>query len=382
MSSWRKLIIERVQLYDPTTETYNDVYDIATDPAIVADPTLDKTLVDYSFPTPTFDVVGCQCTNVLLSASLRVEYSPTGLLENVFVAVVIGPVAAVLDTTSTPATCSSLSPVKVRQDWSALHVLAATIPPPLTPPPAPYERLANGMLFQRIRSGNPGYLPHRPVLAGTIATGTGAGGETGDVIQQAYAGLPLLAFSPSRECVNLPVAGAPIVPAPVPTFSLRDVHVARAAFGEVSTATCFYSTDLTQFAAWCSAARSTAPYLELPSSVTHLGVWGNSTAQNPRDWIKITADAWPVTGGVVVSDATTGYSTVCRGLVSAVAVDVYTADYGSHTNPQKAVVAANVKYIAGDVPFQTLDPVAGTGRVILSSSIKYVRKECESYAVV
>jgi len=196
------------------------------------------------------------------------------------------------------------------------------------------------------RSGNPGYVTGKPILAG-LSTAD-ASGTT--VIEQLLDGLTLPNMADSKGfCRVCPSGSGSAWPSSCTTdpggserFDERER--VQVLFNEDIRLGCQLSLTRSQLASFC-AAGSLHPFLRYPDSL-RLGIWGNSDPSNYLDWVPnnpnqqqladspgnpSTSQAWDPRGN-------------CSNVVNSLNFEILTADEGSLRNPQQKIIGARVVY--------------------------------------
>lgn len=302
-----------------------------------------------SMPVPTYTPGSCQCQNAV--AGVRERYRPAARLSTDCVVRQIaytftynqaGQItqasAAVTVSTVTPSsTCSSgdASGAIVQQySTSFTRVTSSSRSAPqrsarLTPTRPQSWTSATG----RAKSGNPGYIVGKPVLAGQLQTIS----ASQQAISQQISGLTLVGTPPSSS------SGRPAVRSTPRTgrsangqCSLADADRIVVGFGESLHSTCAITLTSAQLAARC-ASRGVLDYLATLAPL-YVGRWGSSTYTNVDDWIQVDL------GAPATSYTWSASQLSCTGIVSAMHVEFLTADVGSVLNPQTKIVSARVVY--------------------------------------
>lgn len=193
----------------------------------------------------------------------------------------------------------------VEQSWSVSFTSTAAVT----------RSSSAGNLVNRTRSGNPGYLFGRPVLAGFQSTS----GSSSAITMQ-YPGLSLAAVTVSGLC----------------TDAMADVTVQ---FGVDLRAGCSLSLTRGELEDMCSGGGS---YISggIPTffnvSNTYVGVFGNADPLDVSQWLSLDTS---LTSATYLWDDTAG---VCYNLITSINYRFLTADVGKSNNPQKKIIAAQV----------------------------------------
>lgn len=300
-------------------------------------PTTNSSL--FAFPTPTFNPADCTCSNALTSVHYHISYTTGGYVNVSLVDVTLGVVSAAASP-STPGTC--LSELTYPQSWTSsfaeasgftnymLNVVSpsSTAAPSSTSSPSLSSSIpATGV--RRSRSGAPGYRTGLPVLAGNVTlvnvTGDATTTELTPAIVQSVAGLTAMTKTALGAC--LPSSNVP--------STNEYTHVIE--FGLDTIFSCTLSLSLADLTSICSSVASTSTYLQ-PQS-TYVGTWGNSSYMTIADWTAIDLASFPTSAPIFSPSART-----CSDIVDTLEFTFATADFGSRSNPQRAIVAASTAY--------------------------------------
>jgi hypothetical protein len=172
-----------------------------------------------------------------------------------------------------------------------------------------------GNLMNRTRSGNPGYLTGKPVLAGYKRTQ-----GSSKAISALYPGLTVMGPSKSGSCLD-PLGEAVV------------------GFGVDVRSGCTLSLSRAQLASMCSGSGlyMTGDY---PSffrmNVSHVGIFGNADPLDMSQWLALEKTTGTPT---YTWDAALG---ICYGFYAAIHYRFLVADVGAQGNPQKKIIAAQV----------------------------------------
>ena len=200
---------------------------------------------------------------------------------------------------------------------------AVTSGPTAAPTTAPTLTLAPTLSPSRPdeplpRSGNPGYRPGFPLLAGSLATN-----GTSNAINRYVDGLVILGHESetSDYCASSPDATG------------RSGQAVR--FGRDTLVGCKLSLTLAQLSSLCTAGL--ASYLA--STAAYVAQWGNTSHLNTGEWKAVSFDSYSTSSAAWDSNTKS-----CTGIGSKVNWQFLTKRSGSLINPQNEVLAARVKY--------------------------------------
>lgn len=175
---------------------------------------------------------------------------------------------------------------------------------------------AAGNLMDRSRSGNPGYLYGLPLLAG-LSSSDG----TASVIRAQQPGLGLPAVTLTGDCGD----------------DMTDLVVR---FGVDVRAGCSLTLTRSELEAMCAGGGS---YMvgDIPSffnvTTTHVGIFGNADPLDVTQWLPIDTS---LTSATYLWDDKTG---TCSNLITSVNYRFLVAEVGKANNPQKKIIAAQVR---------------------------------------
>ncbi|CEO96890.1 Tectonic domain-containing protein [Plasmodiophora brassicae] len=270
-----------------------------------------------SMPVPTYTPGSCQCQNAVAGIAYTFTYNQAGQITQASAAVTVS-------TVTPSSTCSSGDASgAIVQQYSTSFTRSWTS--------------ATG----RAKSGNPGYIVGKPVLAGQLQTIS----ASQQAISQQISGLTLVGRSANGQC------------------SLADADRIVVGFGESLHSTCAITLTSAQLAARC-ASRGVLDYLATLAPL-YVGRWGSSTYTNVDDWIQVDL------GAPATSYTWSASQLSCTGIVSAMHVEFLTADVGSVLNPQTKIVSARVVYGTDTWRMRTVTGAAGeaqTFQVTVSAS--------------
>eukprot|EP00474_Spongospora_subterranea_P008084 CRZ08542.1 hypothetical protein [Spongospora subterranea] len=239
-------------------------------------------------PVPVYVNASCVCTNAIVGVSYNIGYSKSGQISFVRASLKVSNVTA-------SGKCSPSASAKVEQTFSTTFI-------------RDWVQIDDS----RPKSGNPGYLPGYPLLAGQKVILNGR-----EFIEQQVNGLTLHASSTS-------------------SCSLLESDRIVVGFGESLLSSCLIHLSATELETMCRAGKI-SDYLNVLDPL-YLGQWGNSSYNNPSEWVFVTKDDPPS------SFIWSSIRNSCIGVVDSLQIEVLTGFLGSVSNPQSTIVAARVKY--------------------------------------
>lgn len=208
-------------------------------------------------------------------------------------------------------------------------------------------------IVARGRSGNPGYLPGLPVLAGVL-TSDPTSGSSKTAVLAATEGLQLVGPGSGGACA---VSGGAASSAAASTSSIR--------FGEDVVVGCSLSLTPAELETLCTAAGvASLPgvVLGLAGGLTHVGMMGNADPLRSTHWLAI-SETQPS-----ASPTWDAASLTCQGMLVGFEVRLLAAPVGEAANPQRKIIAAATRYITGDL---TAASASGATTFALTSSVSF-----------
>jgi len=193
---------------------------------------------------------------------------------------------------------------------------------------------ALGNAVARDMSGNPGYIPGKPVLAGTKQT---EGGTSKEAIEMWVDGLGL------KQCTG--------------------TDLTYVTYGDSMTFGCSLTLSLAQLEAMCTSKSQLAMF---GTTATHVGAFGNADPLRTAEWVEIVSEA-PASLSTVWQSS----SRSCSGVAAGLNVEFLTAPVGEEGNPQNKILVARVAY-ARDT--WTYTSRTGTQTFVLTTSVSFVPK--------
>eukprot|EP00903_Cladosiphon_okamuranus_P006338 g6208.t2 len=217
-----------------------------------------------------------------------------------------------------------------------------------------------GNLVDRDRSGNPGYLPGLPVLAGRLESsedfeyvapgGTGGGG-----------GLELM-VGEGKGCDDVGTSPVEFV---YDAFGCCVLSLTREALAEHCAGSGQYVDPETGF--------TPLAFHNTSSSVEYLGSYGNADPLDVSQWVEM-----PVTSSADTA-SWDDESGVCSSTVSTLEYQVLYAPVGAAANPQSKIVSAAVRYGKSDWVWREEASTEQNFLVCNSVSFKVFEQEMQRY---
>jgi hypothetical protein len=267
--------------------SYLDITDVTVSAADYTSNTLTS-----ATGTLSTSLSGCSCNNALLEAHYLVYVgSDFESITKVTASVVV-------------STVSSCSQIKIRQKFSIKFLSADLLS---TDSSADQEPV--------FRSGNPGYLTSKPLIAAQFD------GSNFNVFTD---GFFFDGTSTDGSCIA--------------EYTGRYLDAPRMTFRDETIFTCSVSLNYQQLQTFCSGTLSELPIFSLHSSLTHLGKFGKIVYSNSDDWVEVVVGTSDTTLELVGDTCT---------LPSILSYKIITADIGSVTNPQPKIVYATRDYEKG-----------------------------------
>ncbi|CAM9292145.1 unnamed protein product, partial [Hapterophycus canaliculatus] len=218
-----------------------------------------------------------------------------------------------------------------------------------------------GNLVERERSGNPGYLPGFPLLAGRLeSSGDGeyiaAGGSAGG------GGLELMTGK-GKGCDDV---GATPVEFAYDGFGCCVLSLTREALGEHCSGSGEHVDPNTGF--------TPLAFLNTSSSVAYLGSYGNADPLDVSQWVESPFSSSTDTASW---DDESG---VCSSMVSTLEYRILYAPVGSKANSQNKIVSAAARYGKSDWVWREESASEQNFLVCNSVSFKLFEQETQEYA--
>lgn len=282
--------IDRLSLYDTTTASTVEL----------------QTPYPSYFPEPSLvlntssNVTSCR--GALLRLDYLVLHDGEGHIERMLANVTIG------DATNSLQTDGG---VNVGQQFGVRFQSTYVIP-------VSQRSLVNGNTQTYPRSGNPGYLLHRPLRVGVLASNS-----TTNVIAEMVDGLTLPG---PGDCVA--VDGA--------------VNSFVANFGEDSQTSCALSLTSDSFQSFCKRTSPVANFLQI--NFTHVAGFGNSDPFLVSEWLELEYEA-PTKSTASFTGASSGsMELTCDGVITGTTIELLVAQVGPMLNPQNKIIAARASH--------------------------------------
>lgn len=301
-----------------------------------------------ALPTPA--VSGGTCNQVVLELQYTITYTLPVESGDVVTSATINALAIdIVYGELSPSTVVPNGPVSIAQTFGEVYI-------PKEDATTPTSVLKT--------SGSPGYVLGSPLLLGTLTT-------NGD---KSAISVPQDSFTLTQPH---PITGS-CLGGTASDLAFR----APITFGEntVSGCTLFYSRD--ELAQNCPAIGSRVLQIQLgewanaalSSNGVYVGVWGNSSVLNVKDWVQVLG----LDVSTLASPATADPSGACDGLLTEIALEFIWTDFGAVSNPQPAIVGARVLFITGSfAPSCSIPDQCRTDTVplpfFLRSTVTFVR---------
>ncbi len=331
-----------------STSLYSRSTDLAGTPDLFTTVTSPSSL--YTFPAPTWIAGSCTCANVVKSVSYNIAYRAAGSIAIVLVDVVLTDVTA-----GTAAPC--LDTISYDQTWKAFFTEFSAFNAYMSAVSSASPTAAEVATTIRGRSGSPGYLPGKKVLAGTltaVAVDPTQPTVLTSAIKQQAGGLSALAFNALGACL------------PVSTAASTSVFTHGLSFGYNSMVSCSLSLTLAELSTLCTNPNALEQYLTLPAP--YIGKWGNSSYLTAQDWTLIDVPTFPTSTPATYAAT----SKTCTDIVDALNIEIATADFGSVSNPQRSIIAARASWGRDTWAFTNTD-VTQKQEFQVKVSIKYLQ---------
>eukprot|EP01135_Chromosphaera_perkinsii_P001475 Nk52_evm4s179 gene=Nk52_evmTU4s179 len=207
----------------------------------------------------------------------------------------------------------------------------------------------NTVVFER--SGNPGYIVGKPVLAGTLASSGSTNAIDLDTDNSLW--LTIAGPQPDGSCAN---ANGGVTPR-VPVY-----------FGENTVVGCTLQKTFAQVsAASCATIRQDAlTYLSASqqNSATYVGQYGNSSVNDISEWVAILDQSTPSAATDAASDG------ICPEIYTDLEIQILTARVGAILNPQTIITGVRYVWTTSRFVFQCAGPYCQTAGAALTQSIQ------------
>lgn len=185
----------------------------------------------------------------------------------------------------------------------------------------------------RAKSGNPGYIVGKPILAGWLVYKPGTGGDTTSVtaIKQQRDGLTFMPVGEDHECLPFNMRGGTSI-----------------SFGQDTLASCYVELTFEELRDICKMENMYYMKQYLNISTDYVGKWGDSDYYRLSDWLKIEYDATMKEPVFNEADGT------CY-LANRMNLEILTAKLGAMGNPQVTIIGARMTYGYSTWTFQSPD---------------------------
>lgn len=186
-----------------------------------------------------------------------------------------------------------------------------------------YTGVANAVPNDYPRSGNPGYIIGKPVLAGIATNAVPAGTTTVEMSEDPLQWLGLPKPGPSARC--------------------EDVHPTQRSavrFGYDMASDCLLDVGLEDFTD-CNVLRASvqAIFAQHITRASMIGKYGNSSQLAVNDWVPLVNAGVPAQSG-----ATDTVQSQCTQVMSSAHLELLTARVGDFSNPQNTIVGARYSF--------------------------------------
>ena len=273
----------------------------------------------------------CGCADALVEAEIVVTHDGAGAIQSVAAELVVAYVnsSSFVD----PSGVMVCNDASVETKWGVQFVKNTT---------STAER--------RHKSGNPGYNIGAPLLVANIST------NVTDAVDARRSGLVLWGSGDEGQCDGSD--------APVGVGFMADM-----------AASCTKTVNLAELKTLCDAASTldgTANSADVNINASHamyVGVWGNADPlQRATDWLEVTR-TFPTTQAAWVAK-----SRSCTGLVTSMHYEVLVAQAGEGGNPQRKVVAMNVRFGTENVAFR-MGGQTDRQQLVFTSTVTFIAWE-------
>jgi tectonic-1/3 len=249
-----------------------------------------------AIPQPSYNNLTNQCENVTREASYIITHNATNGIVSVAVMLTLGSV--------------SLSLRTLPQKYQITFL-----------------KINSHNVTSYLRSGNPGYIVGKPVIAGRSVTS-----ETGSQI---------IEINPD------PLSWLTVIALSAPLGDCLEVKSRRSVlFGEDLRTGCVMRVTYDNITQSCSFLQSLAiTRLRGSDLPTHVAVFGNPDPANSADWVPLLKDPQPA------MEVVNPGSGVCPAVPVNVHLEVLYALTGDFTNPQSKIVGARFSYVTQNIQF-------------------------------
>eukprot|EP00003_Mantamonas_plastica_P014062 TRINITY_DN2441_c0_g2_i3.p1 TRINITY_DN2441_c0_g2~~TRINITY_DN2441_c0_g2_i3.p1 ORF type:complete len:372 (+),score=109.43 TRINITY_DN2441_c0_g2_i3:926-2041(+) len=206
----------------------------------------------------------------------------------------------------------------------------------------------------RWKSGNPGYVIGKPVLAGTSVTSSG---------------------KTALEVSNVPGDGLRIIGA-TSTGSCQS-HGTVVNFGQDTQSTCQLQLSLNAMTSGCASIRAQAlDYFKGSRTYTHVGKFGDASYLDIGQWLSISGSSFPT-----LPTASVDPNGVCTSVVVSMDYEFLYARLGARSDPQNRIVGARVSYqtadlryncIGGSCQYSVMTSATDLQPFVLASTVRFV----------
>ncbi|CAG9316026.1 unnamed protein product [Blepharisma stoltei] len=279
-----------------------------------------QTLIPITTLTTTFDSTNCICKNAFLEAHYTVwTNNKQNATDQIYATVVIADLSL--------SSCTSTAIGNVTQQFSVKFLTTSGL--------------------EQKRSGNPGYVKGKPVLAGTLSD---------KVISQFDDGIQLYGASSKGACISsssTPVMGG-----------IQSLN-----FGQDAVYSCYLEYTLSQLETACTTSNLQMSIFSY-QDIAYIGIFGDADANTLSDWVAVNTDAMANPTAEFNSTSKT-----CK-LPNLVSYDIFYTETGDLTNPQPKIVY--VKKSVKNNPWEFKKQQSGDTQIFLNtvvfSFIEYTEK--------
>eukprot|EP00039_Didymoeca_costata_P014192 m.226943 g.226943 ORF g.226943 m.226943 type:complete len:641 (-) comp15967_c0_seq8:3390-5312(-) len=198
----------------------------------------------------------------------------------------------------------------------------------------PFDPTSDGSigLNEYPRSGNPGYLIGKPVLAGNL--GGNSENVTINLNLDSNAWLVFPKGEESGLCPN------------VVDMESSSILRSRVDFGYDLVSSCSFSVSTSNFTQCDVFRQNVNAYVQsILSRVSLIGRYGNSSQTGASDWVEILSREIPSS----IVESATDSGAQCAGILTGIHLKILTADIGADWNPQATIVGARFSFTLSTV---------------------------------
>lgn len=291
-------------------------------------------------PVTTWNATTNLCENALVEAHFHVTYDPTTGAADV--SKESGSVITAITVDAVIMDVSATGHAAIEQEFLVDYRSTET----------PSSSIDNNNNYNTSRSGNPGYIQGRPVLAGKKVTKA----KVQDV-------------SPEKNAIAM-YSGGLRLPIMINADGSCGQIQAMTSFGDQvlfgmdTKVGCTITVDKAGLETLCNA-KAVPSYFNVSSDVL-VGVYGNSNPTNvdpKRSWLPLSVETAPT------SSSFSSNERVCTNLITGVEYEFLVAKVGSFSKPQLKIVSARAVYKTSTV---YMNHASTTKAIVLTSSATFV----------